>query len=67
MTNESEQFDFFTERDKLQKEIEEKVTAFLLRCGDSKLSFQINPRYIQNTGSRKWRLIGSEFRINIES
>ena len=61
--NKIDQFDFFIERDKLQKEIEEKVNAFLLRCGSSKLAFELNPKYVHGIGAQNWRLIGFEFII----
>lgn len=61
------QFDFFVEKDKLQKDIKEKVLAFLLKCGNNKIEFQIEPRYIQGAGSHEHKLIGIDFKITIIS
>ena len=51
-----EQFDFITEKDKLQSEIKDKLLVFLSKCGDSKVQFSINPKYASGVGSRNFRM-----------
>ena len=62
-----EQFDFFDEKDKLQKDIKDKVLAFLTKCGNNKIEFHIEPIYIRGRGVHNLKLIDIHFTITITS
>ncbi len=60
-----EQFDFLKEKDKLQREIKDKLLEFISKCGTNKVEFEINPRYIEVGFKQELRLVGLDFKITL--